>query len=447
MTKLRVPPHSIDAEQAILGALLSNDRGWQQISDRIAENDFYRHDHRLVFRHIARLLDHGKPATTNIVAHAMAAAGEIDSVDGLAYLEELAGHAATPDELREDVATVVENAMLRKLLGVADKIADDALNPAGRLPDNLFAEAEARIAEAANCCRWQGDEMCHINPLLTRELKRIQEHHEQTAEPTVHGVRSGFADLDQMTGGFRRGDLIILAGRPAMGKTALALNIIEHVGVAEGLPVLSFSLEDEDGHWVQRLLGAVGHIDTQQLRSGHITDTEWAHLSYALGKLHEAPIYIRESERLSWAKLRSLAMHCAWHYGGKLGLIVVDSIQRMLPSQVFAKRAEEMFEICRTLKTLAKELDVPIIALSGLPPTVELRDNKRPMLSDLMDCGPVEQVADLILMLYRDEYYRIESPEKGQAELIIGKQRKGPTGTVRLAFNWKSVRFDNLIVG
>lgn len=444
MTKPRVPPHSIEAEQAILGALLIDKNAWQRIGDRITENDFYQDEHRAIYRHITRLLERGKPATMSLVAKVLKSAGEIDSAGGLAYLGELAGKAPSPDEIREHLATIVESAMLRQLLDVADKIAADALDPAGRHPVDLFAEADARLVEAAKCSGWHWDEPCHINPLLTRELERIQERHEHAGEPTVPGVRSDFADLNQMTGGFRRGDLIILAGRPAMGKTALALNIIEHVGVTESLPVLCFSLEGEDGHWIQRLLASIGQIDAQQLRNGQLTETEWARLSFALGKLHEAPIFISESERLSSARLRSQATRCTRQYGGKLGLIVVDFIQRMVPPLACAKRGEELFEICRSLKALAKELDAPVIALSELPATVEQRDNKRPMLSDLMDCGPIEQLGDLILMLYRDEYYHGESPAKGEAELIIRKQRNGPTGTARLAFNRNILRFDNL---
>jgi replicative DNA helicase len=247
-----------------------------------------------------------------------------------------------------------------------------------------------------------------------------------------------------MTLGFRPGDLIILAGRPAMGKTALVLNIARHVGIVEGKPVLIFSMDSSDGDLIQQMIACVGQVDARQLRCGKLDEKEWSHVSYALGMLHEAPIYISESEGLSSDQLRSVTNRFCRRYGGVPSLIVVDFIQLMSTRQARAGQAENMFKICHSLKALAKELGVPIIALSQLPGTVEQRIDKRPMLADLMDCGPVEQVADLILMLYRDEYYRADSLDHGSVELIIGKQRNGPTGTVRLAYNPEQVRFNDI---
>lgn len=434
MLEPRIHPHSLEAEQAILGGLLIDNSAWHRVSDRIAENDFYLDEHRCIYRHIKQLLERGSTATVNNIAGTLDAASEIDRVGGLSYLKKLTGSAPSTDGIRELAAIIVEKSLLRQLLTAADQIAADALNPDGRLPDDLIAAAEVRIADLGeSCCRRQ-DNLCHINSLMTRELERIQELHDREIKSELIGVPSGFTALDEMTQGFRRGDLIVLAGRPAMGKTALALNIARHVSLVAGLPVLICSLEGGDGHLIRRLIASVGQIDPQRLWSGVLTDQEWSRLSYALGMLHEAPIYISESEQLSPDRLRSEAKRFCRLYGATPGLIVVDFIQLMATQTVSANRAEEMFKICRSLKSLAEELDVPVIALSQLPGPVEQRVDKRPILSDLMDCGPVEQLADLILMLYRDEYYRVDSPDQGLVEIFVGKQRNGPTGRTAVRF-------------
>ena len=444
MSEPRVPPHSVEAEQAVLGGLLIDNAAWNRVSDLIAETDFYREEHRIIYRHIKHYLEHGKPATTNTVANALDAAGEIDDADGFNYLRELVSNASHTDAIQELAWTIAEKFMLRQLLSVTDEIVADALKPEGRHPEDLFAAAEVRIADAAKCACGHGNDVCHINPLLTREIERIQDRHDQESESKVTGVPSGFDDLDKMTLGFRRGDLIILAGRPAMGKTALALNIARHVGIVAGMPVLIFSMDGGNGDLIQQMIACVGQIAALQLRCGKLSEKEWSHISYALGMLHEAPIYVSESDGLSADQLRSVTKRFCLQYGGVPGLIVVDFIQLMATRYPSAKPDEAMFEICRSLKALAKELDVPILALSQLPGMVEQRPDKHPMLSDLMDCGPVEQVADLILMLYRDEYYHVDSVEQGTVELAIGKQRNGPTGTVRLAFNPEYFRLDNV---
>lgn len=444
MSEPRVPPHSVETEQAVLGGLLIDNAAWHRVSDLIAETNFYREEHQTIYCHIKLLLEHGRPATINSVANALDAAGEIAKTGGIKYLRELAGNAPPNDGIRDLAGTVAEKFMLRQLLAVADEIATDALNPKGRHPEELVVAAETKIAEFANSSYQQWSDVCHINPLLCREIERIQDQHDRKSESSVIGVPSGFTDLDKMTLGFSPGDLIIIAGRPAMGKTALSLNIARHVGIVEGRPVLFFSMDGSDGDLIQQLIACVGQVDAQQLRSGKLGEKDWSRISYALGMLHEVPIYISETEGLSSDQLRSVTNRFCRGFGGIPSLIVVDFIQLMATHRPRTGQAEEMFKICYSLKALAKELGVPIIALSQLPGTVEQRINKHPMLSDLMDCGPVEQIADLILLLYRGEYYHADSTDQGLVELIIGKHRNGPTGTVRLAYNPRQVRFDNL---
>lgn len=444
MTGTRVDTHAVAAEQALLGRLLIDNTAWHQVGDLIAESNFYQEEHRTIYQKIKHFLERDRPATINTVANALAVESEIDQAGGFEYLRALASNAPSTGGIRELAETVVEKFMLRQLLGVADEIAADALNPEDRHSEELFLAAEARIAELAKFSHRQWCDVCHINPLLSREIERIQDQHDRETESSVIGVPSGLTDLDKMTLGFRGGDLIIVAGRPAMGKTAFALNIARHVSIVASMPVLIFSMDCGAGDLVQRMIASVGQIDALQLRCGKLGDKEWSRVSYALGMLHEAPIYISESEGLSSAQVNSVTTRFCRQYGGLPSLIVVDFIQLMATRDTKTKKAEDPFEICLSLKTLAKELGIPIIALSQLPGTVEQRPDKQPMLSDLMNCGPVEQVADVILMLYRDEYYRVDSPLQGTIELIIAKQRNGPTGTVRLAYNPAHIRMDNL---
>ena len=444
MSKPRVPPYSIESEQAILAGLLIDNATWHRVSDLIAEAHFYREEHRYIYRHIRQLLEQGRPATPLAVANALDAMGEVDKAGGIDYLHELAGEAASADGIRELAETVAEKYLLRQLLTVADEIAADALNPHGRHPDELFVAAETRIADLAASQRRQRSDLCHINPLLAREVECMMDQRDRESESNLIGFSSGFADLDKMTLGFQGGDLILVAGRPAMGKTSFALNLARHFELAENRPVLIFSMEGESEYLTQRMLSCAGKIDTQMLRRGKLSDEEWSRVASALGALHEVSIYNHESEVLSYQQLRSVTKSVHRQYGGGPMLIVVDFIQLMASRHAGAQRAEELFDVCRALKALAKELDVTIVALSELPGTVEQRADKRPMLCDLMDCGPVEQVADLILMLYRDEYYHADSPEQGTVELIIAKQRNGPTGKVRLAFNAERGQFDDI---
>ncbi len=448
LDQLRVPPHSIEAEQSILGGLLLDNQAWDRMGDLVTDADFYRDEHRRIFRQIRSLLERAKPADVVTVAEALDGAGESEQTGGLAYLGELAANTPSAANIKRYAEIVRERSVLRQLVATADEIAADALNPLGRDAETLLDEAESKIFKIAEAGAGHNEGFVHINPLLTQVVERIQELHDRDNPSDITGVPTGFLDLDQKTSGFQPGDLIIVAGRPSMGKTAFALNIAENVAVDSGLPVGVFSMEMGGAQLATRMLASIGRLNSQSLRTGRMSDEEWSKLSFALGKLHEAPIYIDETGGLSPANLRARARRLARQYGGKLGLLVIDYIQLMSGNRQGENRATEVSEISRSIKSLAKELQVPIVALSQLSRKVEERNDKRPMMSDLRESGAIEQDADVILMMYRDEYYNKENPDnKGMAEVIIGKQRNGPTGTVRLAFLGEYTRFENLASG
>ena len=447
LAQLRVPPHSIEAEQSILGGLLLDNQAWDRMGDLVTDGDFYRDEHRRIFRQIRNLLEKARPADVVTVAEALDAAGEGEQTGGLAYLGELAANTPSAANIRRYAEIVRERSILRRLVATADEIAADALNPLGRDAEILLDEAESKIFAIAESGAGHREGFVHINPLLTEVVERIQELHDRDNPTDITGVPTGYVDLDQKTSGFQAGDLIIVAGCPSMGKTAFALNIAEHVAVETGLPVGVFSMEMGGTQLAMRMLTSIGRLDSQRVRTGRLNDDEWSRLSFALGKLHEAPIYIDESGGLSPANLRARARRLARQHGGKLGLLVIDYIQLMSSNRQGENRATEVSEISRSIKALAKELQVPIVALSQLSRKVEERNDKRPMMSDLRESGAIEQDADVILMMYREEYYKPDTQEKGIAEVIIGKQRNGPTGTVRLAFLGEYTRFENLAGG
>jgi replicative DNA helicase len=444
---LRVPPHSIEAEQSVLGGLMLDNQAWDRMGDLLSDNDFYRDEHKRIFRQIKNLLEKAKPADVVTVAEALDAAGDGDKTGGLAYLGELAANTPSAANIRRYAEIVRERAVLRQLVATADEIASDALNPMGRDAESLLDEAESKIFAIAEAGAGHSSGFVHINPLLTQVVERIQELHDRDNPSDITGVPTGYVDLDQKTSGFQPGDLIIVAGRPSMGKTAFALNIAENVAVDTGLPVGIFSMEMGGAQLAMRMLASIGRLNSQNLRTGRMSDDEWSKLSFALGKLHEAPIYIDETGGLTPANLRARARRLARQYGGKLGLIVIDYIQLMSGNRQGENRATEVSEISRSIKSLAKELQVPIVALSQLSRKVEERTDKRPMMSDLRESGAIEQDADVILMMYREDYYKPDTPDKGIAEVIIGKQRNGPTGTVRLAFLGEYTRFESLAGG
>ncbi|MBL8432483.1 MAG: replicative DNA helicase [Dechloromonas sp.] len=444
LAQLRVPPHSIEAEQSVLGGLLLDNQAWDRMGDLVNDGDFYRDEHRRIFRQIRNLLEKARPADVVTVAEALDAAGEGDQTGGLAYLGELAANTPSAANIRRYAEIVRERAVLRQLVATADEIAADALNPLGRDAETLLDEAESKIFAIAEAGAGHADGFVHINPLLTQVVERIQELHDRDNPSDITGIPTGYVDLDRMTSGLQAGDLIVVAGRPSMGKTAFALNIAESVAVDTGLPVGIFSMEMGGTQLAMRMLASIGRLDSHRVRTGRLTDDEWSRLSFALGKLHEAPIFIDEAGGLTPANLRARARRLARQHGGRLGLLVIDYIQLMTSNRQGENRATEVSDISRAIKSLAKELQVPIVALSQLSRKVEERNDKRPMMSDLRESGAIEQDADVILMMYREEYYKPDTPDKGIAEVIIGKQRNGPTGTVQLTFLGEYTRFESL---
>jgi replicative DNA helicase len=439
---LKLPPHSIEAEQSLIGGLLIDNAAWDRIGDVVRETDFYRDDHRRIFRHIGKLIQNGRPADVVTVYESIEASNEVDQTGGLAYLGEIANSTPSAANIRRYAEIVRERAILRQLVTVGDEIAGNALNPAGREVKTLLDEAEQKIFQIAEAGNRNNGGFVAIQPLLGEVVERMESLLARDSQSDITGVATGFVDLDRMTSGLQPGDMIVVAGRPAMGKTAFALNIAEYVGVEQRLPVAIFSLEMSGPQLATRFLSSVGRIDQSKLRTGRLTDDEWDRMTVALGKLHEAPIHIDETGAINSTDLRARARRLHRQFG-KLGLIVIDYLQLMSSNRDGENRATEISEISRSIKALAKELQVPIIALSQLSRKVEERNDKRPLMSDLRESGAIEQDADIILMMYREEYYKPDTQDKGTAEAIIGKHRNGPVGTVRLTFIGEYTRFEN----
>ncbi|HEV8314705.1 MAG TPA: replicative DNA helicase [Burkholderiaceae bacterium] len=446
VARLRVPPHSIEAEQSVLGGLLLDNGAWDRAGDLLTDGDFYRFEHRTIFAAIGTLISATKPADVITVFEQLQSVGKAEECGGLAYLNALAQSVPSAANLRRYAEIVRERAILRKLVAASDEIATNAFNPQGRSVSQILDEAEGKIFKIGEEGSRTKQGFQPIDQLVVQLIDRVNELAENGAED-VTGVRTGFYDLDRMTAGLQPGDLLILAARPSMGKTAFALNIAEHVSVAEGLPVVVFSMEMGASQLALRMVGSLGRIDQSGLRTGRLRDDEWGRLTEAVDKLGKASLFIDETPALTPAELRARSRRQA-RQCGKLGLIVVDYLQLMSGSgSGDENRATEIGEISRGLKALAKELQCPVIALSQLNRSVETRTDKRPMMSDLRESGAIEQDADVIMFIYRDEYYNKDSKEPGVAEIIIGKQRNGPVGTVKLTFIKPLTKFDNLAPG
>lgn len=446
MAQLRVPPHSIEAESSVLGGLLLDNTAWDRVSDLVKEGDFYRHEHQLIFSAVAQLINASKPADVITVFEQLRGLGNAEGAGGLVYLNSLAQYVPSAANIRRYAEIVRERGILRKLLTASDEIATKAFNPQGKSVAQILDEAEQKIFNIGE----EGSRMKQgfqgMDTLVIDLMDRVQEMADNHNDIT--GVPTGFYDLDRMTAGFQAGDMIVLAARPSMGKTALAINIAEHVALNEGLPVAVFSMEMGASQLAVRIVGSIGRINQGHLRTGKLTDEEWPRLTEAIEKLRNISLHIDETPGLSPSELRANARRLA-RQCGKLGLIVVDYLQLMSGSggSNGENRATELGEISRGLKMLAKELQCPVIALSQLNRSVEQRTDKRPMMSDLRESGAIEQDADIIMFIYRDEYYNKDSKEPGVAEVIIGKQRNGPTGTVKLAFLNSLTRFESLASG
>ena len=439
---LKLPPHSVEAEQSLLLGLLIDNEALDKISDVITSVDFYRHDHRLIFQHIMKVVEAKQPADIVTVGESLEKNAELVTVGGLAYLGLLSENTPTSANIRGYATIVRERSIMRSLVQVGSDIAESAYLPQGRDAQQLLDESEAKIFKIAESGKRENIGFADIQHLLPDVIKDVEKRMENGSDVT--GVASGFTDLDKMTSGLQPGDLIIIAGRPSMGKTSLALNIAVNVAIEKKLPVAVFSMEMASNKITTRLIGSIGKVDQHKMRTGQLDDDDWDKLTDALGELNEAPIHIDEGSALNSFEVRARARRLQ-RLLGQLGLIVVDYIQLMAApgGRQSENRATEISEISRSLKALAKELNVPVVALSQLNRSLEQRPDKRPVMSDLRESGAIEQDADVILFIYRDEVYNPESADKGLAEIIVAKQRNGPIGRVKLTFLGQYTRFEN----
>ena len=441
---LKVPPHSTEAEQAVLGGLMLDNDTWDRVQEFVSDGDFYRHDHRLIFRAIGRLLERNVPFDAVTLAEQLDNEGQLAQVGGLAYLVELAKNIPSVANIRAYAQIVRERATLRELIRVSNEIADSAYAPRGRDGAELLNEAERRIFEIAESRPKEGGPVV-IKKVLANTLNRIDELFNTGA--AVTGLSTGFTDLDEKTSGLQPADLVVVAGRPSMGKTTFAMNLVENVLMRTDDSVLVFSLEMPAESLAVRMLASLGRVDQTRVRNGNLDDEDWPRVTSAVNLLNDRKLFIDDTAGLSPAELRSRCRRLVREYGS-VALIMVDYLQLMrVPGFKSDNRVNEISEISRSLKAIAKEFNCPVVALSQLNRSLEQRPNKRPVMSDLRESGAIEQDADVIMFVYRDEVYHPDSDQKGVAEIIIGKQRNGPIGTVRLAFLGKYSRFESLAPG
>ena len=441
---LALPPHSIEAEQSMLGGLLLENSAYERVADVLTDDDFYRHEHKLIYRAISTLINENRPADIITVQEVLERNDQLSHAGGFEYLLTLAQSTPSAANIRRYAEIVRERSIIRQLADIGTEIARNAYNPQGKSAEQLLDEAENQVFQIAESTAKSKQGFLEMPDLLQQNIERIDALYQRDNPNEVTGIATGFTDLDKMTSGLQAGDLVIVAGRPSMGKTAFAINIAEHVAISGKLPVAVFSMEMGGAQLVMRMLSSVGRLDQSVLKNGSLKDEHWERLNEAVAKLTDAPIFIDETAGLSALELRARARRLARRFNNRLGLIVIDYLQLMSGSGRSDNRASELGEISRSLKALAKELQVPVIALSQLSRTVEQRTDKRPMMSDLRESGAIEQDADLIMFMFRDEYYTKEQSQfKGLAECIIGKHRNGPTGRVFLTFMGQFTRFEN----
>ena len=439
---LKLPPHSIEAEQSLLGGLLIDNSALDQVGDTISSKDFYRQDHRLIFIHINDLINSDNPADVVTVAESLEKNSELASIGGISYLGSLAENMPSVANIRGYAKIIRDNSILRNLITVGSEIVEGAFLPKGKDAQQLLDEMEAKLFSIAEA---QSNRLGYKDfQKVIADVVRNLEERGQNPE-TVTGLSTGFVDLDNLTTGLHGGELVIIAGRPSMGKTALAMNIAESCAVDQNKAVAIFSMEMGSEQIVTRLLGSVAKVDQQKMRTGKMDEDDWAKIADGLGRLNEAPLFIDEGSALNSYELRARARRLDRSIEGGLGLIVVDYIQLMSPlgGPQGENRATEISEISRSLKSLAKELNIPVVALSQLNRNVDSRPDKIPQMSDLRESGAIEQDADVIMFIYRQVVYSKDPADEGIAEIIVAKQRNGPIGDVKLTFVGEYTRFEN----
>jgi len=440
---LKVPPHSIEAERSVLGGLMLDENAWDSVSSTITAEDFYRSDHRTIFRCMTDLVERNQPLDIITISEALEGVGELENVGGLAFISDLASSTPTASNINAYAQIVNERATVRSLISVAHEIADSGFNPEGRSSAELIDEAESKVFRIADERPSSGGPES-IRPVLTRAVDRIDQLYQTKGALT--GVSSGFQDLDRMTSGLQASDLVVVAGRPSMGKTAFMMNLAESAAINGTDPVVVFSMEMPSESLIFRMLSSLGSIDQTKIRTGQLDDTDWPKMTSAITMLNDKPFFFDDTPALTPNEIRSRSRRIAREHGS-LGMIVLDYIQLMQVSGTIENRAGEISEISRSLKAIAKEFDCPVVAGSQLNRGLEQRNDKRPVMSDLRESGAIEQDADVIIAIYRDEVYHKDSGEEGTAEIIILKQRNGPIGTVKLAFQGRFTKFEDLAHG
>ncbi len=439
----KLPPHSLEAEQSVLGGLMLDNSGWNDLADRLSPDDFYSADHQLIYRAISELVGSNRPCDFITLSEHLKAQGKLEAAGGLGYLGTLANDTPSASNVLAYAEIVRERSVLRALVTVGGEIADLGYRADGRNYAELLDVAEQRVFALRSRAEHARSTYFALPELMDGLERKIDDLRKNPGG--LSGLPTGFTDFDLKTTGLHPGDLVILAGRPAMGKTSFALNVAEHVALYEKKPAAVFSMEMPAEQLALRMVASFARIPMGKLRSGELEDRDWDRLVSQGSLIREAPLYIDETGALSPLELRARARRIKSRHG--LGLIVVDYIQLMQVPGTKDNRTNEISEISRSLKALAKELAVPVIALSQLNRGVEQRDNKRPRMADLRESGGIEQDADLVVFIYRDEVYNVDSPDKGTAEIIIAKQRNGPLGSVKTAFLGEYTRFDNLAQG
>lgn len=438
--RLRVPPQSIEAEQSVLGGLMLDNRCLDQIGDKLDPEDFYRKEHQLIFKAISDLTVESKPADVLTVSEYLQNTGELAQAGGLAYIGTLAKNTPSTANVTAYAEIVRERSVMRHLLSVAGDISRAVYEPEGRSTVELLDFAERNIFAISEMGSRSGG-FQPLTKLLSIAVERIDKLYQ--SDSPISGLPTGFTDLDGMTSGLQDADLVIVAGRPSMGKTSLAMNIAENVAVGQKLPVAIFSMEMPGEQLAMRMLASMSRINTHKIRTGKLNDDDWPRVTSTISLLAQAPIFIDDTPGLTPMELRTRARRLKREHG--LALVLVDYLQMMQSFEGNENRATEVSHITRALKNLAKELNVPLIVMSQLNRSLEQRPNKRPVMSDLRESGSIEQDADVIFFIYRDEVYNEDSVDKGTAEIIISKHRNGPTGTVRLTFLGQYTKFENYI--
>ncbi|WP_435248372.1 replicative DNA helicase [Vibrio sp. nBUS_14] len=439
---IKVPPHSLEAEQSVIGGLLLDNERWDTVSEKVVSKDFYSRPHRLIFEAVKDILEESAPLDLITLSEHLELREQLEEVGGFAYLADLAKNTPSAANINAYADIVAQRALVRSLIGVANEIADSGYDPQGRTSEELVDLAESKVFAIAEGRASENEGPQNVDSILEKTLERIEILY-KTPQDGVTGVDTGFNDLNKKTAGLQGSDLIIVAARPSMGKTTFAMNLCENAAMKQDKPVLIFSLEMPAEQLMMRMLASLSRVDQTKIRTGQLDDEDWARISSSMGILMDKKnMYIDDSSGLTPTEVRSRARRIAREHDG-ISMIMIDYLQLMRVPSLSENRTLEIAEISRSLKALAKELNVPVVALSQLNRSLEQRADKRPVNSDLRESGSIEQDADLIMFIYRDEVYNPDSSLKGIAEIILGKQRNGPIGSVRLTFQGQHSRFDN----